>query len=346
MTYLPLLLADPSPSLRYLVLRELYQRPMDDPEVRELDHMRAADPLIRNLIDTQNPDGSWESADPRGAIQGEKLYASAQVMVRFGYMGYGPDHHTVQRGAEFIFSHQLEDGSWPLPASRTTVDGVDGYSMIPLQTAIPLRGLAACGFSTDPSAERAFEWLLSQRLDDGAWPVGIAAGNYGYIAGYRRLPHSRWGCRSNTSAALICLSLHPQRSTSQPARRALEHMLGRETREQYTLGYEVARTIGVEKARGFLTYFARFDPALILDLCWRSAASAEDPRISDLIAFIRGLQGPYGLWEYIERPQVSRWLTFDLLRSLSQLDKNTAADWFSLEPRTPFQPYPKPDRRY
>mgnify|MGYP001823353727 CR=1 FL=1 len=195
MTYLPLLLADPSPSLRFLVLRELFQRPQDDPELKELDTQRVADPLIRELVETQNPDGSWQSMDPSGAIQGEKLYWSAQSMVRFGYLGYGPEHPTVQRGAEFIFSQQLEDGSWPLPPSRGTVDSVDGYSMIPLQTAIPLRSLAACGYAIDLRAERAYEWLLAQRLDDGAWPVGIAAGNYGGIAGYRRLPHSRWGCR-------------------------------------------------------------------------------------------------------------------------------------------------------
>jgi hypothetical protein len=346
MTYLPLLLADPSPSLRYLVLRELFQRSEDDPESLELESQRASDPLVRELVETQNQDGFWESADPSGAIEGEKLYWSAQALVRFGYLSYDHEHPTVQRAAESIFSEQLEDGSWPLPASRAVVDGVDGYSMIPMQTAIPLRGLAACGYATDPRAERAYDWLLAQRLEDGAWPVGIAAGNYGGIAGYRRLPHSRWGCRSNTTAASTCFSLHPQRRTSRPAHRALDHLLGRETREQQTLGFEVARTIGVERARGYITYYARFDLAQILDLCWRSAASPDDDRISALIEDVRGLRGSYGVWEYTPRPQVSRWLTFDLLRSLSRLDETTASDWFSLEPRTPFQPYPKSDRRH
>ena len=346
MTYLPLLLADRSPSLRYLVLLELFRRPEDDPELQELDSLRTTDNLIQDLVKTQISDGSWESVDPSGAIQGEKLYWTAQALVRFGYLGYSPQHTVVQRGAEFIFSRQLEDGSWPLPASWAAVDGVDGYSMIPLQTAIPLRGLAACGFAADPRAERAYDWLLAQRLDDGAWPVGIAGGNYGYIAGYRRLPHSRWGCRSNTTAAIICLSLHLQRRTSPQTHRALDHLLGRETREQHNLGYEVARTIGAERARGFLTFFARFDPALILDLCWRCTASPEDERLSNLIEFVRSLQGPYGLWEYASRPQVSRWVTYDLLRSLSRLDQNAGSDWLSLEPRTPSQPYPKSDRRY
>jgi hypothetical protein len=209
--------------------------------------------------------------------------------------------------------------------------------MIPLQTALPLQALALCGYATDPRAEWAYEWLLAQRLPDGAWPTGIAAGNYGYVAGYRRLAHSRWGCRSNTTAALGCLALHPTRRRSAEAQRGLDLLLGRETREAHTVGFEVARLVGAEPARGFMTYYARFDSALLLDLCWRVSASAADPRVADLMAFIVGLQGPYGLWEYAGRPQVSRWVTFDILRSLSRLD--VATDWVSLEPRTPFRPY-------
>jgi hypothetical protein len=63
-----------------------------------------------------------------------------------------------------------------------------------------------------------------------------------------------------------------------------------------------------------------------------------------MVAFVSDVQGPYGLWEYTPRPQASRWVTFDLLRSLSRIDKE--GDWVSLEPRTPFQAYPKIDKRY
>jgi hypothetical protein len=82
----------------------------------------------------------------------------------------------------------------------------------------------------------------------------------------------------------------------------------------------------------------------MLDFCWRVGATLEDQRLANLVEFVRGLQGTYGLWEYTPRPQISRWVTFDLLRSLSRLDKT--GDWLSLEPRTPFQAYPKQERRY
>ena len=230
----------------------------------------------------------------------------------------------------------------------TTAKAQEGYSIISLQTSLPLRGLAACGYATDPRAERAYDWLLAQRLPDGAWPTGIASGNYGYVAGYRRLAHSRWGCRSNTTGALVCLALHPARRAAAKRRgAALDLLLGRETREAYVLGFEVARTIGAEPAHGFLTTFARFDAAQVLDLCWRIGASADDPRVADLVAFVAGLQGPDGLWEYAGRPQAARWVTFDVLRSLARLRAaERGGGWISLEPRTPFQPYPKQPKRF
>jgi hypothetical protein len=63
-----------------------------------------------------------------------------------------------------------------------------------------------------------------------------------------------------------------------------------------------------------------------------------------MVSFVRQAQGSYGLWEYNPRPQASRWVTFDLLRSLSRLDQT--GDWVSLEPHTPFQAYPKRDKRF
>jgi hypothetical protein len=268
---------------------------------------------------------------------------TAQGLMRLGYLGYGTEHPAVKQAVDYIFSQQNEDGSWPLPDDDQD-ESREGYTMMPLQTALPLRSLAMAGCAQDVRAEKAYAWLLAQRLEDGAWPVGIASGNYGYIAGYRRLAHSRWGCRSHTTGALSCLALHPTLRHSAEARRALDLLLGRETREAYAVGFEVTRLIGAEETRGFTTYFARFDLAQILDLCWRIGAAAEDERVADLVKFVREQQGSYGLWEYTHQPQASRWVTFDLLRSLSRLDQKT--DWLSLEPRTPFKPYLKKERRF
>jgi hypothetical protein len=341
-TWAALLLADPSPCLRTLVLSELLGRGDDDPEIIELAALRDTDPLVVDLLELQAEDGSWVAGGSPGSSG--RIRGTALALTQLGYIGYGEDYPAVQRGAEFLFAHQEDGGSWPLSGEPDDSEQYGNYSMIPLQTSIPLRGLAACGYAIDPRAEKAYDWLLAQRLADGAWPTGLASGVYGYVAGYRRLAHSRWGCRSNTTGALSCLALHPTRKQSPEAQRALDLLLGRETRERGNLGFEVARLTGFERSRGFLTFFARFDPALVLDLCWRVGASADDQRVADLVDFVLGAQGPYGLWEYTPNPGASRWLTFDLLRSLSRLDENEA--WLSLEPRTPFRAYSKRASRY
>jgi hypothetical protein len=213
---------------------------------------------------------------------------------------------------------------------------------VPLQTAIPLRGLAAAGLATDPRAERGYDWLLGQRLPDGSWPVGVASGQRGYIAGYRRLPRAA-GCRANTTGALACLALHPARRTGEPARAALDLLLARETRDEWALGYEVARLTGVEPVRGFITFYARFDLALLVDLAGRCGASTADGRVADLVGFLASLRGRHGLWEHPAHPQLSRWLTLDLLAALARL---AAGDWAGTDLRIPFRAYPKRPRRY
>jgi hypothetical protein len=345
-TWIPLLLADPSYCLRALVIRDLIGPRADEEEVEELRSLVPEDPLVLGIEALQSDDGAWR--DDGLLLPGGPLRATSVALARLGFLGLGPEHTAVRKGVEFLFSVQDEDGSWLLPGAELGRSEAEGYSMVPLQTALPLGGVAACGYAQDERAERAYEWLLSKRLPDGAWPSGIAAGNYGRVAGYRRLPHSRWGCRSNTTGVLRCLSYHPERRSGPAAKRALDLLLGRETREKHTLGFEVARAIGAEPARGFFTYYARFDVALLLDLCWRVGASQDDDRVAAVVRFVVGLQGPYGLWEYAPRPQASRWMTFDLLRSLSRLnaDLKGQSDWLGTEPRTPFQAYPGARRRF
>lgn len=321
-----LLLADPSACLRWLVLRDLYNRDTNDPELQELQDLRLHDLQLIDLLALQEKDGSWHlGVLAASGRTGSRTLMTAFALSRLGYWGFDANFPAVRQGANYLFSQQQADGSWPLSEEAALTDGnseipaKERYSMIPLQTAFPLRGLAACGFATDPRCEQAYDWLLAQRLEDGAWPTGVAAGVYGYVAGYRKLAHTRWGCRSNTTGALMCLALHPERRKSEPARRALDLLLERETRELTSLGLEVARLVGAEPAHGFFTYFARFDLALLLDLCGRVGISSDEPRLASLAEFIRAQQGKYGLWETTDWPQAARWLSFDLLRSLSRL---------------------------
>jgi hypothetical protein len=314
-----LLLADPSPALRRRVLTELLDIPASDAEVAELSAQ-----LDRHQVLVERP------PDLRGL---------SFQLCRLAYAGIGPEHPRVRELAETVFARQEPDGSFPLSAFAS---GDRVYSMMPLQTALPLRGLAAVGYAEDPRAEQAYEWLLAQRLDDGAWPVGVASGQKGYIAGYRRLPGSA-GCRATTTGALAALAFHPKRAESEAARIALDLLLQRETRDEWTLGWEVARLTGIEAPSGFVTFYARFDLVFVLELAARCGVARHDARVGDLVEFLLGLRGENGLWQHPTCPELARWLTFDLLLNLRRLK---GGDWVGLAPRTTFRAYPKRRRRY
>lgn len=344
MTWIPLLLTDPSPCLRYLVLTDLLHRTVDDDEVQELAEMRESDQLVKELSSLQMSNGAWNSLGNIQKTYGNKIQLTSMALQRLGYFGFDSSYPMVQKGAEFLFSKQQKDGSWPIPSKKQLTDEEIGYQMMPIQTAIPLLGLVMCGYSTDVRTENAFDWLIAQRLEDGAWPVGISAGNYGGIAGYRRLAHSRWGCRSSTTVVLSCFIYHSERSRSNVAKRALDLVLGTSSKIRNNLGFIIARLIGLERSVGQITFMAKFDIANILNLCWRVGSNMDDERIYDLVEFIKSEQGIYGLWEHLKHPQATRWLTFDLLRSLSHINNNV--EWISEEPVTPFQAYPKKLKRY
>ncbi|MER7466104.1 hypothetical protein [Streptomyces sp. NPDC097981] len=324
-----LLLCDRSPALRARVLTELLGVPADDPELADLLARRTTDPEIRELL----------TAEPADFQQ------LCMLLCRLGNLGLDRDHPRVAELAERVFAEQRPDGAFPLDRFRTD----ERYSMIPLQASVPLRAVAAVGAATDPRAERAYGWLLDRRLADGSWPTGLVAGQPGGVPGYRRLPGSP-GCRANTQAALAALVLHPGRAGSEPARRAVDLLLRRETRDEWALGTETARLQGRERAAGFISLYARFDLAFVLDLASRTGISPRDARVADLVAFLEGLRGPGGLWEHPAHPELGRWLTLGLLASLRRLHA-TAADpaaggWTGEGPRLAFRPAEAPVKRH
>ncbi len=347
MTWIPLLLSDPSPSFRLLVLRELLGRDENDDEIIELRKLQENDPRIKSFVSLQNKNGSFRAGEN---ISGQRgiIRTTPQALMGLAYMGLPPHHPVIKKGAEYIFSKQQDDGSWPLGWEDLIKDDIQKeevkYHISPLQTSLPLLGLAWAGYATDKRSEKAYDWLERIALPEGGWPSGMHNDRKILAAGYRRLAHSEYGCRTNTTAAVSAFALHPLRKSGEKARRGLDLLLTHEHRQAHTLGFEVARIIGVEKAGGFGTYYKRYDVGQILDLSWRIGANTEDARVMDNVKFIKSLQGPYGLWEYRNNPEASRWVTFDLIRSLSRIDNET--EWVSSELRTGFQTYPKRRKRY
>ena len=337
-----LLLGDPSPSLRWRAAVELEGATGDDEEVMSWRAEIDASSDIRGLL------AQLDAAGGNPQVAG-------YLLCQLAYLGYrGPELATA---VEAIFASQQPDGSWPIsrhdeqpakPSRGKKQAEAEGPRFITMQTVVPLRGIAAAGLATDPRAEQAYDWLLDVRLPDGSWPAGPKAdlGEAGRPSlpekDYRRLSRGE-GCRSATTGAVACLALHPERRRSEGARIGVDHLLARETRDESTLGWEVSRLVGLERATGQLTFYVTFDLAFLLDLASRCGISAQDRRVRELVAYLETLRGPYGLWQHPAHPQLSGWLTFDLEGSLRRLRNG---DWIGNEEPASFTPYRRGTRRY
>lgn len=345
MNLLPLLLTDPSPSFRLLVLRELLGIEESDSEIQELIKLREKDELFKSLLKNQNTDGSWDNFELVNTTHRSKLSITSFALMRLGYLGFTINEKIIKKGIEYLFSQQQHDGSWKLDSELGKYFRNEDTNLITsVQTSIPLRAIAMCGSATDPRAELSYEWLIEQRNDDGSWPTGFLEGNLRRVGGYRKLAHSKWGCRTNTTSALASLVYHPKYRQSSIVHRALDLLLATRSSEVYNLGYELAKLTGHEKNSGLLTFHYEHDLAFILNLCWRANVSKTDPNITGIIKTVQKCRMDNGLWNYTQSNQVSRFLTFDLLRSLTNLTEND--DWISIEPKTPFWKYKSPKERY
>lgn len=317
-----LLLGDPSPSLRWRAAVELDDASEDDDEITEWRAEVDRSDDIRVLV-------------ARLAAARDHPQAAGYLLCQLSYLGYrGP---ALADAVEGIFDHQAPDGSWPVggdqdtPRSKRrrgnvpTLPHAESYRMITMLTALPLRGVAAAGFATDPRAERAYDWLVEKRLDDGSWTgshkadLGLDGRSSGEDPPYRKLSPGE-GCRSATTGAVACFALHPERKRAEAARIGVEHLLAQNTRHAASIGWELSRLVGRERASGVFTFYVAIDPAFLLDLASRCGFSRDHHRLRDLVDDVKGSRGRYGLWQHPAHPQLSRWLTFDIERSLRRFD--------------------------
>jgi len=340
-----LLFGDPSPSLRWRAAVELDGAGEEDEEVRAWRDDIDANPAVRVLVERIKTTRSPQ--------------AMGYLLCRLAYLGYrGPG---LASAVEAVFADQQPDGSWPVgrdddqpPPKRRRgqapagLPRAESYRMVTSQTVLPLRGIAAAGYATDPRAERAYEWLLRERLNDGSWTGshkadhGLDGRSSGEDPEYRKLNPGD-GCRASTTGAVACFALHPERSHSEAARVGVDHLLSQNIRRDASLGWEVSRLVGLERASGRFTFYVIHDLVFMLDLASRCGFSADDPRVGELVNYLERMRGPYGLWEHPAHPQLSRWLTFDIECSLRRL---ADGDWIGSEGPLSRTPAGRPRRRY
>lgn len=122
-------------------------------------------PEVLKITRKQRPDGSWKSGKnkPDSGCRAELTETWRQLRFLIDQYELNETHSAIKKAAEFVFSCQSDEGDFR---------GILANQYAPYYTGALLYLLIKAGYPSDPRVERAMQWLLAMRQDDGGWVIG------------------------------------------------------------------------------------------------------------------------------------------------------------------------------
>lgn len=340
---IPWLLEPDNPSVRYLTLRHLLERPEDDVEVQAT---RAAIPesrIVKQIFSRHNPGGFW--GDPATPYQ-PKYKASYWTLMVLGHLGLSREDERVQLAVEYIFRFQQPTGGFAeygeegarreyakiverrqargkaLPEDSAFIADRIHQMTLSCLTGNVVAALLRLGYGDDPRLWRAVEWLVSIQNADGGWLCP-------YWKAHIRDTHS---CFYGTICPLEAFAEIPEDKRSPAVREAAGR--GAEFLLMHHLYRADHHDFRVINRRWLKLAFPWFYGYNILRGLWVLARlDCRDKRMEDALAVLRDKQTPEGKWRLESTPygrmqanlekmgQPSKWITLYALWVLKAMDR-------------------------
>jgi len=316
-----LLELDPAnPAVRYFTLRDLLDRPKDDPELRQawVDIMTTGP--VPAILAAQHPDGYWVKP---GTGYSPKYRATGWQIIFLAELGVDPADERVKRGCEYLLSHTL-----------TTIGAFSVYQPpVPSGAVHCLNGnllyaLSGLGYADDPRVRAAFDWLARAITgEEGVLYYKSGTVGPGFACGVNLGQPCGWGA----TKALKALSAVPRDQRTPSMQRAIEvaveFLL---SRDPAVADYPYTERVSSSWFKfGFpLSYWSDVleTTAVLAELGYSS-----DPRLADAVQYILGKQNAQGrwtlenalngkMWVDIEKKGApSKWVTLRALRVLKRI---------------------------
>jgi hypothetical protein len=301
-TALPWLLEPENPPVRYWTLRDLLDRPADDPEVRAAQAAIPTSPPVAELLAAQKSDGYWVGKDYYLPKHGGTFW----VLSALADLGLTAENEHVRRGCDFLFAHQRDDGEF-CRRRRVAGQGLVWEAQAEHCThARIVRFLLQFGYADDPRTRAAIDWLLTSQRDDGLWLCHwLRRGRYGCLRA--TLDYLRAAVLDAATAA------HP--ATTRAAAAVYDLLL------QPRMGRYHVRDLWT-----ILEYpYFGYSVISALDALARLGYTPQQPKIAQALAYLLSRQSANGTWPLEQRPsrppidvgqtgEPNKWLTLDALR--------------------------------
>jgi hypothetical protein len=305
-----------NPGVRFFALRDLLNRPTDDPELvaAQAEVMRVGP--VPAILDAQYPEGYWVKPGPGYSPKYRGTLWSVLFLAQLGADG---GDKRVRRAVEYVFGHaQAENNAFACNGRPST--------SIHCLWGNVVRALLDLGYWGDERLERAVDALARSITDEGyEWyrrggvqgPGFVCSANYGLPCG--------WGA----VRALWALNRVPTDGRTPAVEAAIQASI------DFLLSYNVARADYPYQERISSSWFKLGYPlGYVTDVLLNLEALAEagcggDARLAEAIELVLSKQDSMGrwkleysykgkMWEDIEKKgKPSKWVTLRATRVLN-----------------------------
>jgi hypothetical protein len=330
MSYLDQLPADPlpwllepdpaNPGVRYFALRDLLERPEDDPEVRQARRDVMSTGPVPAILAAQNETGYWFKPGPGYS---PKYRATAWQILFLADLGADPSDERVDRGCEYLLQYN------PAPNGAFSYTSQTSSGAVHCINGNLIYALLRLGYASDPRLQAAMDWQARAITGEGdvAYYKSGTAGP-GFACGINLGGACGWGAVK----ALKALNAVPTEMRTPLINRAIEASV------EFLLSRDPAAADYPYTNRVSSTWFkfgfplSYWSDVLENTTALVDAGYGDDPRLANALRLILDKQDSRGRWklenglnskfwkDVEERGKPSKWITLRALRVLKRLE--------------------------
>jgi hypothetical protein len=154
--------------VRYFALRDLLDRPADDPEVIEARAAINTSHPVKAILDAQYPEGHWVKPGPGYS---PKYRSTVWQVIFLDQLGADGSDPRIRAACEYVLSHTQAPSGGFGSSARIDAPHPPDSSIIHCLNGNLLRAMLDFGFDNDERVQHAIEWQARSITGDGFAPV-------------------------------------------------------------------------------------------------------------------------------------------------------------------------------
>jgi hypothetical protein len=304
----PWLLEPEAPAVRHLTLRQLLDRPADDPDVVEAREAAMDAAPIAAILTAQHAEGYWEKP---GAGYATKYRGTVWQLIFLDQLGADPRDERIARACAYVLAHSQAPNGGFGASGRVGPVAPPPSAVLHCLNGNLLRALIGFGWLGDPRLQRAIEWEARAITGEGVarW---YASGTSG--PGFACAANEQMPCAWGAVKALLGLARIPVDQRTPSVKRAIdagaEFLLSRDPAvADYPMGWGNVRPSRSWFRLGFPSAYVTDVLQIIEALC--ELGYGRHPRLGRALEWLSRRQDEQGRWRNEYAYNGKTWVDFE-----------------------------------